>query len=428
MKVSLSKRIYFFSISCCIIFAVLVGSILWSWQKIELAFKREYYAQNVENHANALKQHIISENIYNSNYRADNWLASQNKLINVLKLAPSLTPQQQTIQNSINSQNKNVKRLFNIINDNKLKNANDAIKRHLKIRLMTQLEIIRSDSVQLSAIAKKDIHNVIKHAAFFIVNVLVISILVLFYGSFRLTKIFKTSLDEVTKAFENNHSGHFQRIKLSYQSAEFDSIVKAFNLMNIKLSETTISLEEMKKVVADKTHVLEQLTKTDPLTKVANRRALYERGNMEFSREHRTHNKLTLILLDCDYFKNINDQYGHQVGDELLKHICKMCNQEIRDIDLLARYGGEEFIIILPDCDLTGGIDIAKRIQKSLQNHSLTIEEKEIDMTLSIGVSTLSEKHETFEQLINDADQAMYLAKKNGRNRIEVSQELSLHH
>lgn len=427
MKISLSKRIYFFTMSCCLLFAVIVSSILWSSQKVELAFSRNIYAQKVENHTNILKQLIISDDIYDSDYNADNWLLSQSKLVSLLKNSPNLTPQEQTIQNSINSQSENVKRLFNKINENRLKNANETIKKHLKTRLMTQLEVIRADSVQLSTIVQTDIHNVIKREVLIIISILTVSLFILFYGSFRLTHIFRTSLNEVKSAFEKNHSGHFQKIQLSNHSDEFEIIVLAFNLMNHKLSETTVSLAEMKKIVEEKTHVLEQLSKTDPLTQVANRRALFERGNMELSREYRAHNPLSLMLLDCDYFKVVNDQFGHQVGDELLKHICKICTQEIRDIDFLARYGGEEFIIILPNCDLNGGAEIAKRIQGSLVKQCLVIENKEICITLSIGIATLTNKHQNFEQLINEADKAMYQAKEKGRNRIEVSGGQSLH-
>lgn len=420
MKVSLSQQVYFFTISCCLLFVVLVVSILWSSQKVELAFSREYYAQKVENHTNILKQLIITDNIYDINYNADNWLALQSKLINLLKSAPRLTPQQQTIQNSINSQSENVKLLFSKINENKLQNASEVIKKHLKTRLMTQLEIMRSDSVQLSTKVKKDIYNVIKREVLFIVSILAVSILILFYGAFRFTRIFTTSLDEVKSAFKKNHSGNFQKIHLSNHSHEFDGIVKAFNLMNQKLNETTVSLAVMKSIVEDRTKNLEQLSNTDPLTNVANRRALYERGNIELSRENRTKNKLTLMLLDCDYFKNVNDEFGHQAGDELLKHVCKICNQEIREIDFLARFGGEEFVILLPDCDIDGGIEIANRIKNSLANDILTIENKKINMTLSIGICTLCDKHKNLEQLINGADKAMYQAKNNGRNTIEV--------
>ncbi|WP_426356902.1 diguanylate cyclase [Pseudocolwellia sp. HL-MZ19] len=425
MKVSLSQRIYFFTVSCCILFAVIVGSIIWSFQKVELAFSREHYTQKVANHANILKQLVTSDNIYASDYNADNWLKLQSKLMNLLKSAPELTPQQQIIQNSINSQNQSAKQLFSKMNENKLNDASESIKNHLKTRLMIQLEVIRADSVQLSNMVQKDIYDVVQRQALFIFILLAVSILILLYGSSRLSKVFKVSLSEVKNAFENNHSGNFQKIKLSNQSDEFDSIVTAFNLMNHKLSETMVSLAMMKNIVEDRTRVLEQLSNTDPLTKVANRRALFERGDLELSRTDRIHNNLTLILLDCDYFKNVNDVHGHQIGDELLKHICKICNKEIRSIDFLGRYGGEEFIIILPDCDVDGGIEIAKRIQNSLIKDCLIVEGKELNVTLSMGISMLIDKSETFEQLINKADQAMYVAKENGRNRIEVSTSVS---
>ncbi len=420
MNVSLTQRIYFFTLTCCILFIVIVGSILWSSEKVDLAFSREEYSQKVSNHASILKQLIISDNIYANNYNADNWLILQSKLMNLLESAPELTPKQQVIQNSINSQSISAKRLFSKINENQLIDASESIKQHLKTRLMTQLEVIRADSVQLSNIVQEDIYDVVKRQSLFIFIILAVSILILLYGSGRLTKVFKVSLNEVKNAFENNHSGNFQKIKLSNQSDEFDSIVTAFNLMNHKLSETMVSLAMMKNIVEDRTRVLEQLSNTDPLTKVANRRALFERGDLELSRADRIHNNLTLILLDCDYFKNVNDEYGHQVGDELLKHICKICNQEIRSIDFLGRYGGEEFIIILPDCDIDGGIEIAKRIQNSLKENNLTIEDEELIVTLSMGISMLTDENETFEQLIHKADKAMYTAKENGRNRIEV--------
>lgn len=231
---------------------------------------------------------------------------------------------------------------------------------------------------------------------------------------------------EVKQAFENSHSGHFQEIKLSIKSQEFDSIAHAFNLMNNKLSETTVSLEFMTDMVKQRTKVLEQLSNTDSLTKVANRRALFERGNMEFSRALRHKTDLALILLDCDLFKNINDKYGHLFGDEVLIHLCDICGKEIRDIDFFARYGGEEFIIILPGCGLKEGIDIANRIQCSLANNGLVIDDDEVCVTLSIGISILQNHHKSLDQLINDADKAMYQAKHNGRNKIEIAETTCL--
>lgn len=427
METSLSQRIYIFTATCCTLFVGIVLSVLWSIQAVELALSRDNYAQQVDNQTNQLKQLVTKDNIYASDYNNNSWLDSQHKLSTLLELSPALTPPLQTIQNSINSQNKSVKLLFKKITDNKLQNSSVAIKEHLKARLMTQLEAIKSESFQLSAIAYKDIRNTIEQVILFIVLLFVMSVAILLYCAFNLTKTFRTSLSEVKKAFEKNHSGDFQKIELSIKSKEFNSIANAFNLMNQKLSETTVSLEVMKKVVEERTHVLEQLSNTDPLTKVANRRALFERGNMEFSRAIRNKNKLALLLLDCDFFKNINDDFGHLIGDDILIHICEICHKEIRDIDFLARYGGEEFIIILPNCNLSGAFETANRIQESLARHCKVIEGKKVCATLSIGISVLNDKHHNFDQLINDADLAMYQAKKNGRNRIEVNQTHLLH-
>lgn len=423
MKLSLQQQICFFTFSSCLLFAALVISILWSTQVVDIALKREEYAHKVEDLTNNLKQFIISENIYDGNYNTNDWLTLKRQFSELLKLAPNLTPAQKTIQNSIESQNKNVLRLFKVINNNKLKNTDEVIKKHLKIRLMTQLEAIRSDSIQLSTIVQKDIKSVIRHQIIFILSVLILGICIIVYGAFRLIKIFRSSLEEVKSAFKKNHSGDFQEIQLSHQTEEFNSIVNAFNAMNTKLSETTISLESMKRIVAERTQVLEQLSNTDPLTRVANRRALFERGSVEFSRVQRTKSQLAIILVDCDLFKDVNDQFGHLFGDEVLINICRICTKEIRNIDFFARYGGEEFIIILPESDLKGAIETAKRIQRSLANNCLCFEGKEVCVTLSIGISTVNDKHMSFEHLIKDADAAMYKAKTRGRNRIEVIED-----
>ena len=420
MKLSLQQHIYFFTLSSCLFFIVLVISILWSIQVVEVAIERERYAHKVESHSNILKQFIRSEDIYVENYNTDSWETLERKFDELLELTPALTSEQQTIQNSIKSQNKNVIRLFETINQNQLENADDRIKEHLKLRLITQLEAINSDSKQLFNIVQKDINIAIKQQVTFVLVILSLSLSVLLYGAFKLVRIFRTSLNEVKLAFTKNRCGNYQNIQLSNTSEEFESIANAFNDMNTELSETTVSLASMKKTVAERTKVLEQLSNTDPLTKVANRRALFERGNAEFSRIQRTKNKLTLILLDCDLFKNINDQYGHLFGDQVLQHICAVCSEEIRNIDFFARYGGEEFIIILPESELSGAIKTAARIQSSLANKAIVFEGTDVYVTLSVGICEVTQQHRSFEEMIKDADTAMYRAKENGRNRIEV--------
>ena len=149
MKLSLQKQIYVFTFSSCIFFLALAISILWSIQVVNVALERERYANKVENHANILKQFISIENIYASDFNTDSWLALDREFSELLLKTPNLTAQQQTIQHSIESQNKNVLRLFNAINKNKLLNADNKIKQHLKARLINQLEAIRADSIHL---------------------------------------------------------------------------------------------------------------------------------------------------------------------------------------------------------------------------------------------------------------------------------------
>ena len=427
MKINLTQRIQLFTLGGCTLFIAIVISILFAAQSLELAFERQDYAQKIDNQTNILKQFVLTSSLYPQSKLNNNRINTQRNLAKLLQQPPKLPPQQQTIQNSLKSQNSSIQKLYKQVGNLHFNQTSKVIRNHLNARLGAQLETISDDSKQLLAMAQADIHSTMYQQGVIIVLVLITAICVMLVSSYNLIHIFKTSLQEIKHAIEKNTYDDFQEIELSQKSQEFDDIVQKFNYMNKKLSETTVSLDVMKQVVEERTHFLEKLSNTDPLTQVANRRALFERGEMEFSRVLRTKNKLTLILLDCDLFKSFNDQFGHQFGDELLIHICKICNQEIRDIDFLARYGGEEFIIILPDCDEHGGVEIAKRIQDSLASHCVAIKDKEVCMTLSMGISMLSDKHKNFVQLINDADKAMYRAKKNGRNRIEVMQDSQLH-
>ena len=412
MKLSLLHQILFFTLGSCLLFTILVFSILWSIQAVDITLKREKYAHKVEDRTNILKQFILSEDIYSSNYNTNNWLTLENKFDNLLRLAPNLTPQQQTIQNSIVSQNKSVQRLFNAINENKLKNANQAIKKHLKIRLITQLEAIRTDSIQLSTIAKEDIQSVIKNQIIFVLLVLILIILALVYGAFRLTTVFKTSLNEVKKAFKDNHSGNFQNIHFSNHTEEFEDIASAFNAMNKKLSVTTVSLESMKKIVHERTCKLEQLSNTDPLTQVANRRALFERGNAEFSRIQRSKNELTIILLDCDLFKDINDEFGHAFGDKSLISFAKALHESIREEDTASRISGDEFVLLLEQQDHP--LDVSLFFERLDKNVARQLKENNcpIKLEYSFGLATYPTDGESLKSLLHVADNRMYDMKK----------------
>lgn len=417
MRLSLFKQIYIFTFSSSCILALLVTSILWSYQKIEVAYRQDNYAEQLSTHASSLRLLLFKDNIFSAQYDQAQWQQSHEKLNQLFANAPELSPKLQTLQNSIQSQHEGVQRLFEQINKNKLSLANKAIKQHLHLKLITLIDVISADAKQLSAIAHKNIKTVVKQQLSFILLVLLLGIVCLVFGAIKLINIFKISHAEIKKAFQDNYSGDFKEITLSNHYEEFDSIALEFNKMLNKLNDTSVSLEE-------RTQLLEQLSNSDPLTEVANRRHLFKKGAIEFSRAKRNNSMLTVVLLDCDHFKKINDQYGHLFGDEVLKHICKLCQQEIRAVDCLARFGGEEFVIILPECDLDGGIELAKRIQHALNEKPLAFENDNVLVTLSVGICALDNEFNSFEELMNCADHAMYQAKKNGRNRIEICQPL----
>jgi diguanylate cyclase (GGDEF)-like protein/PAS domain S-box-containing protein len=157
---------------------------------------------------------------------------------------------------------------------------------------------------------------------------------------------------------------------------------------------------------------------TDDLTGFYNRRGLNELGNREIKRALRFHRPLSAMMLDVDHFKNINDTYGHLVGDELIRGIAEMLRQGLREIDIVARYGGDEFLIMLPENEVSLAMTVAERLRSSVENASFLTQHGRLNTTISVGVTGLYPETENLSQLIEEADKAMYLAKQSGRNRV----------
>ena len=155
---------------------------------------------------------------------------------------------------------------------------------------------------------------------------------------------------------------------------------------------------------------------SDHLTGVQNRRGFYDAANIEFERYTKRPRPLSLLMIDADFFKKINDTYGHPVGDEVLKHLSSSLQQCVRDMDVVARLGGEEFAVLLPSSDIIDAYKIAERIRKLIATSKLTIDGHEIRYTISIGVSTVNQYISGIDMLIKVADQALYESKHNGRN------------
>ncbi len=205
-----------------------------------------------------------------------------------------------------------------------------------------------------------------------------------------------------------------------------DYLTKPFNhpelVARLRAGIRILNLEKSLKEANEEIRIL---SITDPLTGCYNRGFLTERLNQEIKRARRYGRALSLCLCDIDHFKRINDTFGHQTGDLVLKEFVKIIEESIRkDVDWVARYGGEEFVVILPETDLQGGICMAERLRASVEASTIEIPAADsIKITASFGVTAFGpETPEAVispEAMINTADQLMYQAKKEGRNRIK---------
>jgi len=158
----------------------------------------------------------------------------------------------------------------------------------------------------------------------------------------------------------------------------------------------------------------------DSLTNLWNRATIYEILQRELDHIRRTNTTVSVILVDIDYFKRINDTYGHLIGDAVLRETAHCMQAVLRPYDNIGRYGGEEFLLVLPECDTAGAMTLAERLRTTIATKALTLAEGMTPLTVSLGVATSSLARET-ESLISAADAALYRAKNSGRNRVELA-------
>lgn len=167
----------------------------------------------------------------------------------------------------------------------------------------------------------------------------------------------------------------------------------------------------------------EQLTlssRIDPLTQVFNRGYWEHRLQTEFKRFSRVKTKSVLVMLDIDFFKKVNDTYGHQAGDNVLRFMGDLLKQQYRVTDIIGRYGGEEFGILLLDTTTERAEVLVEKLRLEIENSIIRHEKSEIKITLSFGLTQISDQFKSHEQWIDLADKALYLSKQNGRNRATV--------
>ena len=219
----------------------------------------------------------------------------------------------------------------------------------------------------------------------------------------------------------NDYTKKLHQLNRELEQRVYDRTQKLY-IANKQLRKEIKERKKIEKALRQANQRLERLSTRDTLTNLFNRRVLEEKLESFWKMALRDHKPISILMCDIDFFKKINDTYGHQAGDQCLQEIAKIFESVIRrSTDLVARYGGEEFIFVLFDTPLPGALKIAEDIQKSLAQRNQSPNTK-IKMTLSIGIASIIPNQKwSWENLIQYADQALYQAKENGRNRIEIA-------
>ena len=182
------------------------------------------------------------------------------------------------------------------------------------------------------------------------------------------------------------------------------------------VSGIVFDISEQKKLeeaLSKQNELLNEMSRTDFLTKINNRRSLYEKLEYEMLRSKRTHEPLSIAIMDIDHFKKVNDSYGHLAGDQVLIDVAKIIQSSVRITDIVGRYGGEEFMIILPNCSAVDAVNVAETIRMSVEGETF---ENGLKLTISGGLKQYD--GETVDGVIELVDQSLYDAKQYGRNQM----------
>ena len=185
----------------------------------------------------------------------------------------------------------------------------------------------------------------------------------------------------------------------------------------------TVGLEGIARNISERKALEEKLTnlaRIDDLTQIYNRRYFYEEAEKQLLHAHRYQHPFALLMLDLDFFKQVNDTYGHRTGDELLKHFAQICREIIRETDIFGRMGGEEFAILLPETDLDSAMLLTERIRHTVETRPLSLQDAALFYSTSLGIAMNEKDGMPLGKLLSHADKALYAAKSAGRNRVCV--------
>ncbi len=227
--------------------------------------------------------------------------------------------------------------------------------------------------------------------------------------------IMQTALDSTEDKVEGLEAGADDYITKPIDFAELKARLRSM----LRIKRLQEALEEREKELLEVNEQLRHMSQTDALTGLDNRRHLNERIDEMFAHAKRLHEPFSVVMCDLDKFKSVNDTYGHQAGDEVLKQLAALLREEAREIDRVGRYGGEEFMLLLPGAELDDAVAFAERVRKRIEGHTFTFPGGTLTRTSSFGVAGWPHPRiRECDDLVRTADDALYVAKETGRNKV----------
>ncbi|MFN2397026.1 MAG: diguanylate cyclase [Gemmatimonadaceae bacterium] len=239
-------------------------------------------------------------------------------------------------------------------------------------------------------------------------------LLVVSASAYRLGLLIVRPLDRLAKGAAEVATGDLAVDLPAAGEGEVGALTKVFNDMVSRLRESRQDLDNINEMLRKNNEELERLSVTDGLTGLANHRSLMQRLDDEGIRYYRNARPFTVVMADVDHFKKYNDAFGHPAGDQVLKTVAAILRDSTRAVDCVARYGGEEFVVLLPETSMDAALPVAERIRALVEAEDFSGQ----NITLSIGVAEFPKDAETALSVIAVADEAMYEAKRGGRNQV----------
>lgn len=227
---------------------------------------------------------------------------------------------------------------------------------------------------------------------------------------------FSGALEHHKAFFELNQAVFSEESAMKSRALEITHQIARMRQESIVLKQKNSELEQHLVELKDLHEQLHEVSIKDSLTGLYNRRYLFSRLDHFVNLSRRYKNPLAVVMLDIDHFKQINDNYGHKVGDDVLRSIAEILRPSLRDADVLARYGGEEFAILMPETELSKAIIVCERIRMNIADYEWQKVAQNLNVTGSLGISTF-EQEDCPEKLFVKADECLYEAKRSGRNK-----------